>query len=59
MNFAVYSIIEIQYRYRDFQMIFIFILAASGARYLAYLIKNSLELWHQRIYLTTVDKTIK
>ncbi|WP_276324541.1 hypothetical protein [Ruminiclostridium papyrosolvens] len=40
-------------------MIFIFILAASGARYLAYLIKNSLELWHQRIYLTTVDKTIK
>ncbi len=59
LNFAVYSIIEIQYRYRDFQMIFIFILAASGARYLAYLIKNSLELWHQRIYLTTVDKTIK
>lgn len=59
LNFAVYSIIEIQYRYRDFQMIFIFILAASGARHLAYLIKNSLELWHQRIYLTTVDKTIK
>ncbi len=59
VNFGVYSIIEIQFRYRDFQMIFIFILAASGVRYLAFLIKNSLELWHNRIYLTTVDKTIK
>ncbi|AEY65357.1 membrane protein [Clostridium sp. BNL1100] len=58
-NFGVYTIIEIQFRYRDFQMIFIFILAASGVRYLAFLLKNSLELWHNRIYLTTVDKTIK
>ncbi|WP_242835325.1 hypothetical protein [Ruminiclostridium papyrosolvens] len=58
-NFGVYSILEIQSRYRDFQMIFIFILAAPGVRYLTFLIKNSLELWHNRIYLTTVDKTIK
>ena len=58
-NFGVYTIIEIQSRYRDFQMIFVFILASSGVRYLAILIKRSLELWHNRIYLTTVDKTIK
>lgn len=58
-NFGVYSIIEIQSRYRDFQMIFVFILATSGVRYLAFLTKTSLELWHNRIYLTTVDKTIK
>ncbi len=59
VNFGVYAIIEIQSRYRDFQMIFVFILAASGVRYLAFLIKRSLKLWHDRIYLTTVDKTIK
>lgn len=30
INFVVYSLIEIQPRYRDFQMIFIFIIAAIG-----------------------------
>ncbi|HEX2927509.1 MAG TPA: hypothetical protein VHP38_14835 [Ruminiclostridium sp.] len=32
-NFAVYCVIEIQPRYRDFQMIFIFLLAAVGLEY--------------------------
>ncbi|ACL75755.1 integral membrane protein [Ruminiclostridium cellulolyticum H10] len=59
VNFAVYCMIEIQSRYRDFQMIFIFILAAVGIKYLAMLVKNNLILWHNRIYLTSVDKTIK
>ncbi len=58
-NFGVYTIIEIQTRYRDFQMMFVFILAASGVRYMEFFIKRSLEFWHNRIYLTTVDKTIK
>lgn len=30
LNFAVYSLIEVQPRYMDFQMIFIFISAADG-----------------------------
>ncbi|MHB8061390.1 MAG: glycosyltransferase family protein [Ruminiclostridium sp.] len=30
INFVIYSLIEIQPRYRDFQMIFIFIIAAMG-----------------------------
>jgi predicted membrane channel-forming protein YqfA (hemolysin III family) len=44
VNFAIYCLIEIQPRYRDFQMVFIFILAASGVEYTGqYLTKHFVD----------------
>lgn len=39
-NFAIYSLIEVQTRYRDFQMIFMFIASARGIEYMGELIKS-------------------
>lgn len=38
-NFAIYSLIEVQTRYRDFQMIFMFIAAAKGIEYMGEMIE--------------------